>query len=213
MDPLEATFLFCFVFGLAMSGLSFLLGTLQLPGFGHHEIGHGGGGHAGGHGHGDLPAHHGGHAGGEAGQQATHGGPSPFNVSTATAFLAFFGGVGYLLYGTLGLAAAQSLLVAVAAGLAGGALVFWFLVRVLLKGQRFLDPSEFRLEGSVATVARAIRPDGIGEIVFIKDGTRRSEGARSADGTGIAAGTEVVIVRYEHGLAWVEPWASYVGES
>ncbi len=220
MDPLEAVFLFCFVFGLALSGLSFVLGSIHLPGLGH------GGDHAvGGHGHGDAHPGHLGDAGhahaGPAGQggnlhadadgRVERGGPSPFNVNTLTAFLAFFGGIGYVLYGTLGVSAAIALIAAVLAGLAGGAVVFFFLVKVLLASERVLDPADYRLEGSLGRVSRAIRQEGIGEIIFTKGGARRSEGARSANGAAIPAETEVVIVRYERGIAYVEPWKSYVG--
>jgi hypothetical protein len=228
MDPLEILFVFCFVFGLAMSGLSFLLGSLHLPGLGHQDGGHALGD---GHGHAELGhsrgvhadvlhhggghlAHgaegHGGHAPAEGAPRAPGEGPSPVNVNTATAFLAFFGGVGYVLYGTFGVGAAIALILSVLAGLGGGAVVFFFLVKILLAGQRYLDPADFRMEGSIAQVTRAIRPDGIGEIVFTRDGTRRSEGARSATGEAIPAGSEVVILRYEKGLAFVEPWTSYV---
>jgi hypothetical protein len=68
------------------------------------------------------------------------------------------------------------------------------------------------MEGTVARVTMAIRAEGTGEIGFSRDGSRRSEGARSATGLPIEVGTEVVIVRYERGLAYVEPWASYAGE-
>jgi hypothetical protein len=78
------------------------------------------------------------------------------------------------------------------AGLAGGSIVFLFLTRVLLAGQRYLEPTEFRMEGSVARVSVQIRADGVGEIVYSRDGTLRSEGARSATGEAIALGTEVV---------------------
>ncbi|HYU21489.1 MAG TPA: NfeD family protein [Chloroflexota bacterium] len=217
MDPLEAVFLFCFVFGLAMSGLSFVLGSLHLPGLGHH-----GAAHSIGDPHADVHAGHGGHAaaghvanGGpaESAAEIAHQGPSPFNVNTATAFLAFFGGVGYVLYGTFGVAAAIALIGAVVAGLAGGACVFLFLVKVLLAGERYLDPADFRLEGSLAQVTRPIHPGGIGEIVYSKGGTRRSDGARSARGEEIPVGTEVVIVSYEQGVASVEPWKSFAEES
>lgn len=224
MDPLEAAFLFCFVFGLALSGLSFLLGAFHMPGLGHHVGAHGMDGthgHVGGAGDDGALAHGGaggGHEGMDHGGESGHpsGGhdmPSPVNVHTATAFLAFFGGVGYVLYSTLGVAAGVALVVAVLAGLAGGAVVFVFLVKVLLAGQRFLTPEDFRLEGSLAQVTRSIRADGIGEIVYSRDGTRRSEGARSATGEAIAAGTEVVVVRYERGIAYVESWASYAGDA
>src|SRR5688500_10574705 len=215
MDPLEALFVFCFVFGLALSGLSFLLGSLHLGG---------GDAHASGHGIGSADAHAEvqvargagaahpelGDAGAAHDGAAVRGGPSPFNVNTVTAFLAFFGGAGYLLHSTFGVGVALTLVLSALAGLAGGALVFFFLVKVLLAGQRYLDPANFRMEGSIARVTRPIRADGIGEILFTKDGTRRSEGARSATGQAITVGTEVVILRYERGLAYVEPWESYV---
>lgn len=217
MDPLAAVFVFCFVFGVATSLLSLALGAFHGGG--------GDGGHALGGDHGGL---HLGGAGGDGAHAAAHaaggddlhldvaeaqgGQVSPFNLQTITTFLAFFGGSGWVLYSSAGLAPALALIAATVIGVAGGAVVFLFLVKVLLKGQRFMDPASSRMEGTVARVSMAIRGDGTGEIVFSRDGTRRSEGARSATGAPIAAGTEVVIVRYERGLAYVEPWASYAGE-
>lgn len=214
MDPLEAVFVFCFVFGVATSLISLALGSLHIGGgdAGGHAIGaaHDGGLHLGG----DV-----GHAGGEDalvhdahGELADNqGGVSPFNLQTITAFLAFFGGSGWVLYGSVGLAPALALVIATVVGIAGGSVVFWFLVKVLIASQRVLEPA--RWEGTVGRVTRSIRPEGTGEIVFSRDGARRSEGARSATGLAIEAGTEVVIVRYEGGLAYVEPWTSFAGES
>ena len=200
MDTLEAVFVFCFVFGLATSVLSFSIGAL------HGADGPLGGGH--GHAGGDV-SHGAGHAG--DGADRTDG-VSPLNPQTITAFLTFFGGIGYLLYESTGAAPALALVGATMAGLVGGAIIFLFLTRVLLASQRFVSPSGSRLDGTVAHVSAAIRPDGTGEIVFDRDGTRRSEGAKSATGEAIPIGAEVVIVRYERGLAFVEPWASYAGE-
>lgn len=200
MDPLAAVFVFCFVFGVATSVLSLVIGGLSGGGDGGgHALGHDahlGAGHA--HGHAD-PAHDG-------------DGVAPLNLQTVTAFLAFFGGAGWVLYGSLGLGPAVALLVAAAIGVVGGGIVFLFLVKVLLAGQRFMDPALSRAEGTVAKVTLPIRAGGTGEIQFVRDGSRRSEGARSSTGETIAAGTEVVIVRYEGGLAYVEPWAAFVGE-
>ena len=220
MDPLAAVFVFCFVFGVATSPLSLALGALHGAG--------GDGGHALDGGHGGLHAGHGGgegthavaHAGAATGGDDLHldggeghdGGVSPFNLQTITTFLAFFGGSGWVLYSSAGLAPALALIAATVIGVAGGGVVFLFLVKVLLKSQQFMDPASSRIEGTVARVSMAIRADGTGEIVFSRDGSRRSEGARSATGAPIAAGTEVVVVRYERGLAYVEPWASYAGE-
>src|SRR5687767_1229680 len=220
MDPLAAVFVFCFVFGVATSLLSLALGAFHGAG--------GDGGHALGGDHGGLHvgsaggdgAHAVAHPGGASGGDDLHldlaegqgGQVSPFNLQTITTFLAFFGGSGWVLYSSVGVAPALALIAATVIGVAGGAVVFLFLVKVLLASQRFMDPASSRMEGTVARVSMAIRADGTGEIVFSRDGTRRSEGARSATGAPIAAGTEVVIVRYERGLAYVEPWASYAGE-
>jgi hypothetical protein len=223
MDPLAAVFVFCFVFGVATSLLSLALGALQGGGGdgGHAVGGDHGGLHLGGEGGGEgAGAHAIGHAGGASGGEDLHvdlaegqsGQVSPFNLQTITTFLAFFGGSGWVLYSSVGLAPALALIAATVIGVAGGAVVFLFLVKVLLASQRFMDPVSSRMEGTVARVSMAIRADGTGEIVFSRDGTRRSEGARSATGVTITAGTEVVIVRYERGLAYVEPWASYAGE-
>jgi hypothetical protein len=229
MDPLEGVFVFCFVFGVAISLFSFALGAIG-GGHGGHGDAHGlHGGHVGAHGaigdggHGIGSAHGGGgngHAishGGAGDHGALHEGHaseiSPFNLTTITAFMAFFGGSGWVLYGSMGLGAAVALIASTVVGVAGGAVVFWFLVKVLVAGQTFMDPTNSRIEGAVAHVTIAMQDDGIGEIVFSREGARRSEGARSATGAPIARGTEVVIVRYEGGLAYVEPWATYVGES
>jgi hypothetical protein len=218
MDPLAAVFVFCFVFGVATSLLSLALGALQGGGAdGGHALGSDHGGvHVGGEG-----AHGVSHAGGAAGGEGLHhvdvgdgqgGQVSPFNLQTITTFLAFFGGSGWILYSSAGLGPALALIVATIIGVVGGAVVFLFLVKVLIASQRFMDPASSRMEGTVARVSMAIGADGTGEIVFSREGARRSEGARSANGVPIAAGTEVVVVRYERGLAYVEPWASYVGE-
>ena len=217
MDPLAAVFVFCFVFGVATSLLSLALGALQGGGAdGGHALGSDHGGmHVGGEG-----AHGVSHAGGAAGGEDLHvdvgdghgDHVSPFNLQTITTFLAFFGGSGWVLYSSAGLAPALALIIATIIGVAGGAVVFLFLVKVLIASQRFMDPASSRMEGTVARVSMAIRADGTGEIIFSRDGARRSEGARSANGVPIAAGTEVVVVRYERGLAYVEPWASYAGE-
>ena len=44
----------------------------------------------------------------------------------------------------------------------------------------------------------------MGEIVYSKAGNRFTAGARSVDEGAIAKGAEVVIIRYEHGLAYVQ---------
>lgn len=222
-DALAAFYLVCFAVGVIFVVASLFMGLTQdathLPGVDHGATGvdvGADGGHvgdaqqvgAGVDGHGPADGASGsadGRGHGHAGQHV-----SPINVSTVMAFLAWFGGAGYILRVYAGVLGFLSLLAATVAGLIGGALVFYFIARVLLPGQRFLDPADYRLEGTVARVTVPVGADRIGEIVYSKGGSRRSEGARSADGTPIERGTEVVIVRYERGIAYVEPWSSFV---
>ncbi len=51
-----------------------------------------------------------------------------------------------------------------------------------------------------------MRENGTGEMIFSQDGVRRAASARSEDGRPIAKGVEVVVTRYERGIAYVRPW-------
>jgi hypothetical protein len=68
---------------------------------------------------------------------------------------------------------------------------------------------DYRHEGAVGTVSMSIRPNGTGEVIFEQHGSRRSAGARSEDGTSIEKGSEVVISRYEKGIAYVKKWDEF----
>ncbi len=57
-----------------------------------------------------------------------------------------------------------------------------------------------------------IREGGTGELIYSQAGTRRVCGARSEDGSAILRGTEVVVTRYERGIAYVRPWSEIAGE-
>jgi hypothetical protein len=48
--------------------------------------------------------------------------------------------------------------------------------------------------------------------VYSQAGTRRVCGARSEDGTAIPKGTEVVVTRYEKGIAYVRLWSEMSGD-
>jgi len=207
----ETFYLICFVVGFALSALSFLLGIVHLPHFHfpHHGGGlHLGGGHVGG-------GHAGGaHVGGGAGQggSATSYSISPLNYPTMLMFLVWFGGTGYLLthyghgWGFLGL------LVSAVVGLAGAAIVFGFMARVLVKPDENLDPADYVMVGTLGKLAVGIREKGTGEIVYVQGGTRKSAGARSEDGRPIEKGAEVVITQYEKGIAYVRRWEEMAGE-
>jgi membrane protein implicated in regulation of membrane protease activity len=181
----ETFYFFCFCVGFLCSLISFLAGSSHL----HMHLPRGSHGH---------PGHPG--ARGKGSQT------SPINFGTIAAFLAWFGGTGYLLSRYSSIWALLALAVAFISGLGGAAAVFWFLVKVLLKHDRDLDPADFEMVGVLGRLSSVIRENGIGEIIFSQDGTRRAASARSEDGRPIARGVEVVVTRYERGIAYVRPW-------
>jgi hypothetical protein len=135
-----------------------------------------------------------------------------YNLFTFMAFLAWFGGVGFLLSSRAHLLPLLVLGLALGAGVAGSAVIVGFLTRVLLRHERFLEAADFEMVGVLGRVTVPIRAGGTGEIVYSQANTRRSAGARSENGTAIARGAEVVVTRYERGLAYVRPWNELAGE-
>jgi membrane protein implicated in regulation of membrane protease activity len=120
--------------------------------------------------------------------------------------------MGYLLtvYGKLW--AGLALVLSVLFGLGGAAIVFWFLVKVMLKHEHELESEDFEMVGIVGVLSGKIRPGGTGEMLFLQEGTRRVASARSENGDAIAKGAEVVVTRYEKGIAYVRPWSEFAEE-
>lgn len=201
-------YLICFAVGFCLSFFSFVFGGART---GHLHLPHFHG-HAGAH----LPAPTAsGHIPAAAGARGIHsqaGGASPFNFVTFTAFLAWFGGTGFLLtrYSTVWVGA--GLLASIASGLLGGGVVFLFLTKVLMSGDENMDPADYEMVGVFGRICSPIREGGTGEMIYTQMGTRRVCGARSDDDNGIAKGTEVVVTRYEKGIAYVRLWADMSGD-
>ena len=190
----ETFYFVCFLVGFLMSLATFLAGSVHLhtpKGFHFHGAhGHGAGhGHAAGHGHGD------------------HGSQiSWFNFGTITAFLAWFGGTGYLLTRYSTIWALLGLGISGISGIGGAALVFWFVFKVLLAHEQDLDPADYNMIGVLGQVSSGIREGGTGEMIFSQQGVRRCVAVRSEDGKLIPKGAEVVVIRYERGIAYVRLW-------
>ncbi|MGH9513201.1 MAG: hypothetical protein ACRD2U_13800 [Terriglobales bacterium] len=134
-----------------------------------------------------------------------------FNFATLAAFLAWFGGAGYLLTRYSGLWFVMGIVLSTLIGLAGAAIIFVFLCRVLTSEDENLDPADFEMTGVLGRASVSIRPGGTGEIIYSQQGTRRTCGARSESGA-IAKGSEVVVTRYDKGIAYVRPWSEMAGE-
>jgi membrane protein implicated in regulation of membrane protease activity len=204
-----ATFyLICFVVGFAFSVLSLVAGTgkIHLPGGLH--LPHGGLRHRGGASHHPVshPAVVDSHAVARGLARTQSSQISFFNIFTLMAFLAWFGGTGYLLTQYSNLWFLLALGFASLSGLAGASVVFFFFAKVLLAHETILNPADFELQGILGRVTSSIREGGTGEITFSQAGTRRTCGARSEEGAAISKGSEVVITRYERGIAYVRRW-------
>ena len=180
-------YLACFLVGVTLSVLSFIGGSWHLP-------------------HVHLHVPHGAHAA-TPHAAAGQGAEMPFlNFGTITAFLAWFGGTGYLLTRYSTLLVSLIMLFAAIAGLVGAGIIFWFVAKLLLKHDRELDPADYDRVGVLGRIISPIREGGTGEIIFSQEGTRHTCGARSESGDAIPRDTEVIITRYERGIAYVRPW-------
>jgi membrane protein implicated in regulation of membrane protease activity len=178
-------YLICFLLGVGISFLSWFAGSVHfhLP---HLHI------HFGGH-HPNL-----GRAGGR--------GLGILNIGTLAAFLAWFGGTGYLVWHYFAVGFEIVLGTALLSGFTGAALLFWFLAKFLVREGEDLDPADYDMVGVLGTVSSTIRSTGTGEMMFSQMGSRRAAPARSESGAEISKGSEVVVTRYERGIAYVRPW-------
>jgi hypothetical protein len=201
----ETFYLVCFLAGLMLSLVSLL----------------GGMGHFGGHVH--VPHVHVPHVGhvphmphGVAGvSHAASGGATSaasgpevpwWNAFSIMIFLCWFGAAGYLLtkYGSF--VAGVVVVLAGICGLAGGAIIFMFLTKVLMPHDRELTADETEVVGVVGHVSSPIRAGGTGAIMYQQLGATRSATARSEDGEAIGKEEEVYVIRYERGIAYVKRW-------
>lgn len=193
-------YLVCFVIGFFLSVLIFAFGGARMH-FPHAHVpglhGNGAGVHA--------------HAGGV--NARVHGAQiSPFNLITLTAFLAWFGGTGFLLARHSTMWFFTALIVSLLAGTGGAAIIYLFLSRVLTSPDECLDAADFEMVGVLGKLSVRIREGGTGELVYSQAGTRRVCAARSETDSAIPKSTEVVVTRYEGGIAYVRPWSEMAGD-
>ena len=98
-------------------------------------------------------------------------------------------------------------------GLTGGSIMFVLLSRLLWPMMsKPMSRADYQLPGTSARVVSPIRAGGVGEIVYSKGGSRFTAGARSVDEEPVARGEEVVILRYERGIAYVQRVESILNE-
>jgi membrane protein implicated in regulation of membrane protease activity len=196
----ELFFLVCFVVGFSFSVISFVGGLSRF------------------HVHIHLPKHL--HLGGGAhglggGAASAHGPARPssgahfsfINPMTAAAFLTWFGGTGYLLVHLRHIWIFAGLVLASLAGLLAAGIVFFFVARLLMANDQDTDPMDYEMVGVLGRISVPIRTNGTGELIFEQQGVRKPCAARSEHGKEVLAkGEEVVVTRYERGVAYVRRW-------
>jgi membrane protein implicated in regulation of membrane protease activity len=134
------------------------------------------------------------------------------NLGTLAAFLTWFGGTGFLLVRLSSLWTFFALGIALVSGLVGAGIIFLFLAKVLMRNETEFDPEDSDMVGVLGALSVSIREGGTGEIVFTQGGTRHCMAARSEDGSAVAKNTEVVVTRFEKGVAYVRRWEELAGE-
>lgn len=141
-------------------------------------VGHGGGG----------PMHHGPDAGDD-------GGFSLLSPMTVAILVASIGAYGLIARYGLGAGDDASVLIAVGAGIATAYGVGRTLWRATQASRASTAIPAAHFAGATGDVITAIPAGGIGEVAVIVDGQRYTSSARTADGTALAQGTPVTVVR------------------
>jgi membrane protein implicated in regulation of membrane protease activity len=175
----ENVYLGSFAVGFFLSLVSFAGSAMHLPkGF---HFGHGAHGHV-------------------------HGPLSWLNFGSITIFLAWFGAAGYLLTRHSSLFAVATFGIAALIGCLGASCISWFLMKFLLAHDFQLDAADYDMIGVLGRVTSAVQGSGTGEMIYSQAGVRRAASIRSDSGGPLAKDTEVVVTRYERGIAYVRPW-------
>jgi hypothetical protein len=181
-------YLAVFIIGFALTVMTFVFGIAG------HSFGHGS----------DFGGH-----GGDVGHGAdAHGGVGVpvVNFGTVTAFMTWFGGIGFLLSAYSQIVGVATVMVSIVGGLVGGGLIFLFMAKVLARDQIPMDPSDYYLPGTLGRITVTVPANGTGEMVYTQAGTRKTAAVRGAAGESIGKGTEVVVLRFERGIAYARPW-------
>ena len=183
----ELFYLICFVVGFAFTTVSFLTGTmhlhLHLPGHAHMHVGHA----------------HGTAKGG-------HGALMFLNPMVIAVFLTWFGGTGYLLVHLRHIWIFAGLVISSFAGIVGAGIVLVFVAKVLMAHDYTMDQADYEMTGVLGRVSGTIHQGGTGEIIFEQQGVRKGCAARSEANEEVARGEEVIVTRYENGVAYVRRW-------
>jgi membrane-bound ClpP family serine protease len=178
-------YVICFAVGILFTIISALVGHL----FGDAD-------------HGELGT--GGHA--EAGfDQTGMPGVSFFSPTVIASFVTAFGALGMIF---TKVPATNSVWISgplsALGGLAMAGIVFWVFNAMFEKTQSSSEARVATLVGQIASIITPIPENGVGEIAYVRAGTRYTAPARSEQGEPIRAGQAVRVTRVIGSQFWVE---------
>jgi hypothetical protein len=131
------------------------------------------------------------------------------NLPALAALMVVFGAVGYLLIRNSALGSGTIAAISAAAGVAG-----WFGM-TLLMAKWALRPDDGNahdeaeeIQGQLARVLTPIRANALGSIRYERNGKQHDAPARGLNDSEIPSDADVVIDRFDDGIAVVEDWAS-----
>lgn len=136
--------------------------------------------------------------------------PAPYlNLPALAALMVVFGAVGYLLVRNSGLSSLSTGLIAAGSGVAGWVGMSFLMAKWALRppAPNAHDEAE-KIQGQPALVLIPISSRGLGSIRYERNGEEHEAPARGLGERDLPRGTEVVIDRFDEGVAVVEDWAS-----
>ena len=136
--------------------------------------------------------------------------PAPhLNLPALAALMVVFGAVGYLLVRNSTLETGAIAAVSIGAGGTGWLAMSFVMAKWALhpSGLNARDEAE-EIQGQLARVVMPITAEALGSIRYERNGREHDAPARAITGGNLEANTDVVIDRFDDGIAVVEDWAS-----
>jgi membrane protein implicated in regulation of membrane protease activity len=135
---------------------------------------------------------------------ADDAGPLHASVGAILVFLTWLGGVGFLLRRAADWPLLVALPIAALLGVGIAAVVQMAVRKLSNPAGSVLEPEQYRLPGTIGRVSSSIRAGGTGEVIYEQGGVRQVMAARASGEEALPRGTEVILLRVDHGIATVE---------
>lgn len=136
--------------------------------------------------------------------------PAPhLNLPALAAFMVVFGAVGYLVFRNSTLGSLPITAIASVSGVAGWLGMTFLMAKWALRpGDPNAHEEAEAIQGQPAEVVKPISSSSLGSIRYQKNGRDHESPARGITAVNLPSGADVIIDRFDNGVAVVEDWAS-----